>query len=307
MSEPSAAKSQDKKRGCNYSSEEDVCIARSYIHASTDPIVGSEQKAHSYYQRIYNHYKDNKPSNAPLRPLSSIESRLKDIQKLCVRFSACYASVKKMKRSGVNHEDEIRLSTALFNKIKVEHPSEDVGRKFKYIDAWMILREMPKFSVDGLEDKSTSDTNSTSSVCLEGESSSENKKSQTDKKKHEMGRPTGRKRAKEIQMKEEQQNKKIRLAQSALEIQKKQVQELEEHNLILLFTNGPGGNNSQNAQEFFSLKQKEALEKLRAKQRKNQEGSNETETNVCEEHNVEKGNVEEIFEEESNEVVESEE
>ena len=50
------------------------------------------------------------------------------MQKMCVRFSGCFASVKKMKRSGVNEDDEIRLATALFNKKRVEHPKEDVGK-----------------------------------------------------------------------------------------------------------------------------------------------------------------------------------
>ena len=88
-----------------------------------------------------------------------------------------------MKKSGVNEEDEIRLATALFNKIKVQHPSEDVGRKFKYIEAWMILREMPKFSVDGMEHMSNSATNSTTSTGIVEGNTTENDNSQIDKKK----------------------------------------------------------------------------------------------------------------------------
>ena len=78
----------------------------------------------------------------------------------------------------------------------------------------------------------------------------------------------GRKRAKEVKVKEEKQNKKIRLAASALDLQKKEIKELEEHNLILLFTNGPGGAESELARDFFTMRQKDVLEKMRSEREK---------------------------------------
>lgn len=261
MSESTAitATAGDKKRGCNYTVDEDVCIARAYVHVSTDPISGSEQKSMTYYRRIYEYYKMKKPTDALLRPESSIETRVKDIQKQCVRFSACFSSVQKMKRSGVNEDDEIRLATALFNKIKVNHPQEDVGRKFKYLKAWNILRDLPKFAAGG-EEQTSAPAPAPASSSPSGESSTEAVRSGGPHSE----RPVGRKRAKELKAKEEQHNKRIRLAQAALELQKKQVHELEEHNNILLFSNGPGGSDSEYAREFFAMRQKSALEKLRA-------------------------------------------
>lgn len=55
---------------------------------------------------------------------------------------------------------------------------------------------------------------------------------------------------KENKVYEEKQNKKLRLATSDLQLQKKQVEELREHNLILLFSNGPGGSDSELSKDF---------------------------------------------------------
>ena len=52
-----------KQRGCNYTVEEDICIARAYVHVSTDPIAGSEQKQLTYYARIYHSFQQMKPTD----------------------------------------------------------------------------------------------------------------------------------------------------------------------------------------------------------------------------------------------------
>lgn len=259
------------QRGSNYSTEEDVCIARAYVQVSTDPISGSEQRQITYYGRIYIAYKQKKPADAPLRSESSVESRVKDIQKQCVRFSGCFASIKALKRSGVNEDDEICLATALFNKRKVQHPNEDIGKRFKYLEAWEVLRALPKYSAAGEASPSNTESGTTTGL---GSTAASGKEGGTESPAKSGGdRPMGRKRAKEVRIKEEQQNKKLRLAESALELQKKQVKELEEHNLILLFTNGPGGTESELAREFFTMRQKAVLEKMRSEQKKEEESA----------------------------------
>lgn len=254
------------KRGTNYTTEEDVCIARAYVHITTDPIAGSEQVHSTYYGRMYSAYKIMKPADAVLRTESSIESRVKDMQKHCVRFSACIANVKAMKRSGVSADDKIRLATALFNKKPVQHPNEDVGRRFKYLEAWEVLRVLPKYAAAGEASSSGSAASGSAATATKagivsdsGVDAADNADGSVERRK----RPIGRMRAKAEKAKEEQANKKLRLANSALELQKKQVKELEEHNIILLFTNGPGGADSDLAKEFFAMKQKAVIEKMR--------------------------------------------
>lgn len=176
-----------------------MCIARAFVHASTDPIIGSEQKAGTYYQRTFEYLKANKPKETLLRSEYSIKTRVKDIKKQCVRFSACYERMEKMMRSGVNEDDEIRLNTTLVSKVKVDHPKEDFRHKFNYLKAWEILRDQVKF-IEGGQIQTT-----TRGVPLV---QSQNKGTGAGSTENSMGQ----KRAKELKIKKKQKNKKIRLA-----------------------------------------------------------------------------------------------
>lgn len=65
---------------------------------------------------------------------------------------------------------------------------------------------------------------------------------------------------------EDQENKKLCLATLALEFWKKQVRELEEHSVVLLFTNEPRGFDSELAMEVFAMRQKAVINKMRSEQ-----------------------------------------
>lgn len=70
------------------------------------------------------------------------------MQKMSARFRecACFASVMALKLSFISDEDQIRFAIALLNKKDIQHPHEDVGLAFKYIQACQVLRGMLKFS-----------------------------------------------------------------------------------------------------------------------------------------------------------------
>lgn len=133
------------KRGANYTEDEDVAIARAYMNVTTDPNTGAEQKAAVFYECIWRGYGERKPKDCPMRTITSVELRCKIIMKDCTRFSACYNSVRGVKKSGISSEDELRLSTALFNGKKVSHPRENDGKPFQFMRAWMVVRDLPKF------------------------------------------------------------------------------------------------------------------------------------------------------------------
>ena len=98
------------------------------MNVSMDPITGSDQKEGTYYTRIWEAYKLKKPDDCVTRPMSSVQTWVKTMLKETVRFAACFKSVMEMRKSGHSDEDKVRLGTALFNKIKVAHPREDVGK-----------------------------------------------------------------------------------------------------------------------------------------------------------------------------------
>lgn len=51
-----------------------------------------------------------------------------------------------MRKSVHNEDDEIRMATAMFDKMKVSHPREDVGKSFRFLQCWELLRDLPNFS-----------------------------------------------------------------------------------------------------------------------------------------------------------------
>ena len=96
------------------------------MNVSLDPITGTDQKEGTYYARIWEVYQMKKPRDCVTRPMTSVQTRIKTIVKETVRFAACFRSIETMRKSGHSDEDIIRLSTALFKKVKVAHPREDI-------------------------------------------------------------------------------------------------------------------------------------------------------------------------------------
>ena len=142
-----AGTEQPKARGFNYSSDEDRSVACAWIQASENAITGSEQKSLEFYSKIRDAYNAFKPKDRPERTLESVKSRVKLVSKSCVKFSACFASVKRSKPTGVSEEDLIRMATAIYNGKTIARPCDDVGKPFKFIRAWQILRNHEKFNV----------------------------------------------------------------------------------------------------------------------------------------------------------------
>ena len=63
-------------RGPNFQSEEDVQLTKSWLHVSQDPIVGCEQKAGKFWERVSEHFKEHSPfENSEDCSLRSIQQR----------------------------------------------------------------------------------------------------------------------------------------------------------------------------------------------------------------------------------------
>lgn len=264
-------------RGSNYAVAEDEAITKAYILVSGDPIVGSDQKCGTYYDRIYAAYQEKKPDSAQLRKQSSVETRCRTIQRECTRFSAIFSRVKQMKRSGANETDEVRLATALFNNREVEHPNEDVGPKFRFLPCWELLRQFPKFSVADRPEASSSQQDEVSATGSDETSGivGETKKKPNSNMDLKAGvkrrmddRPPGRQYAKQQRALEEHRTKKLWMAKEAIYLQKRHVEALERHNDIQLFTQGTGGAQSPMAKQYFAMQQKKILESMQAEMHK---------------------------------------
>lgn len=257
------------RRGGNYTVDEDLAVTRAYMNITMDPITGSDQKECTYYTRIWEVYKQKKPEDCVIRPMTSVQTRVKKILKETVRFAACHNSVVALRKSGHSDGDIIRLSTGMFNKMKVSHPREDVGKPFQFEKCWEILRDMPKFTAAG-QGGATGSTSAESSTTDTGSSAVVKEKKE---------RPDGRRKAKDELAAQHARAKKLKIAEQAVRLQQQQVEELSRRNEIILFTNGPGGSNSEMARQYFALKQAEVLERMRERMRSS-EAQNATNLNL---------------------------
>lgn len=102
---------------------------------STDAILCSSQKATLYYNRIFEAYKERKPTDAVLCRQSSVETRLELILKVCVRFAVLYKTFNSVKKSGASVKYEVRLETTFHKKVKMEHPRDDIGPTLRFMNA----------------------------------------------------------------------------------------------------------------------------------------------------------------------------
>lgn len=92
-----------------------------------------------------------------LRLLPSVSTRMKQIVKSCVRFSACHSTIIASKLAGFNEDDISRVSTAPIHGEKFKNPVEDIGKPFKIINAWHTLRSHETFLPGGVNSCSIPD------------------------------------------------------------------------------------------------------------------------------------------------------
>lgn len=242
-------------RGFGFTSKEDIAVVRAWLNVSEDPVVGSDQKASQFYERVAEIYNDRlKPSHCSTRNALSLRRRFDCIKANCVRFSACYSAVKRLKPTGVSYSDIIRLATASFNKVKVAHPSDNTGRTFRFLEAWEVVNGHPKFQVQVEQIKKN--------VGEETEGQNEFASCTNSSKTFE--RPMGRKRAKAEQKKAAGDNKKIKLMNEAVELQRKRNDTLERYTEIMLFKESASVSKDEDqTKEYFDLMRKEAILKAR--------------------------------------------
>ncbi|TVU40414.1 hypothetical protein EJB05_13878, partial [Eragrostis curvula] len=127
-----------RKRQHNYKHDEDIQLCISWETIGTDPIVGNEQPRNSYWNRIAEHYHDNK-SFTSNRNANSLEHRWSTIQKECMKFQADYEKIERHHKSGIPHTENMKEAQAFCT-------SKDPNNKTcQFIHCWLKVRHVPKF------------------------------------------------------------------------------------------------------------------------------------------------------------------
>ncbi|CAL4885618.1 unnamed protein product [Urochloa decumbens] len=124
----------NRGRGGNYTHNEDIQLCLSWMAITFDSRVGSDQSKDTYWNRIAQHYHENKTFDSG-RNATSLEKRWNGIQRECIRFQECIEKIERLRPSGVPHTDYINLA----------QKSYDETKGFPYIHCWMEVRHTEKF------------------------------------------------------------------------------------------------------------------------------------------------------------------
>jgi len=93
-------------RGGNYNHNEDIQLCWSWMAITFDPRIGSDQPKGTYWNRIAQHYHENKTFVSD-RNVTSLEKRWNGIQRECIRFQECIEKIERLRPSGVPHTEYV--------------------------------------------------------------------------------------------------------------------------------------------------------------------------------------------------------
>lgn len=140
--EPSQG-SPKRRKGKNFSPEEECSLCRSFLAVSQGPVVENGQKISSMWERVAASFNEKNIAlgRAP-RSARSLESKWGTIKHDVSIFVGCYASVENSKQLGAS-EEVIEKALELY---RLKHPK---GGSFLHLHCWRILHEEPEWCNNG--------------------------------------------------------------------------------------------------------------------------------------------------------------
>lgn len=111
-SNPSSVVKGATKRGFNYNHQEDIQLCISWMNISNDPVIGNEQPAGTYWERIAQDFHKNKEFQSERTP-NSLEHRCGTIIKECMKFQAFFEEVERRHPSGVPYQEHVLIFSLL--------------------------------------------------------------------------------------------------------------------------------------------------------------------------------------------------
>jgi hypothetical protein len=179
------------KRGKNWSSEEDMFLVRSIVHASHDARSGADQKAKEFWDKVLKQFEMFIPGTQGTT--CSIQNRWKkELQPSISKFVGHFTTIWALERSGWKEDDYVTEAVKLYNEIE--------SKGFENILLWEYLREKePKFQDSILCGMKPSATNRTKRCRPEATAIPEIEDMLVDEEdKQRLDRPGGAKKSKEL-------------------------------------------------------------------------------------------------------------
>lgn len=177
-------------KGKPWSKEEDEAICCAWLDVSQDPIVSTNQKSDTMYNRVLARFLEicaekNAVEDYKSRTVQAIKSRWSNISKTVSKFVGCLIKVESINQSGATPADNYKKALSLFRT--------DSGGHFNLTHCYVILSIAPKW-----QHYAAGPTNAPSQQNEDPveEAVAENQPSTSDIASGSVSRPMGQKRAK---------------------------------------------------------------------------------------------------------------
>lgn len=125
-------------KGKNFNRAEEEQLCRSVLFVSQDRIVGNQQRAGVFWERIFDHYDEHRP-DAP-RPQRSLETKWGLIKHDVSSFCGVYSQVLRLNKSGTSLADTLRHSRYLYRQKSAKK------QEFMFEHCWLLLKDHPKWA-----------------------------------------------------------------------------------------------------------------------------------------------------------------
>ncbi|RZC55002.1 hypothetical protein C5167_013866 [Papaver somniferum] len=122
----------------NWTTAEDIALAKAYLYVSVDSIVGKDQTSERMRSRILRAWRENMCTYDESRKANGLSCRWGLIQAAVTKFHAAYEFVERAPKSGVSIENVKR------DALRIPKETGD-GSSFKFEHCWEILKENPKW------------------------------------------------------------------------------------------------------------------------------------------------------------------
>ena len=130
-----------KKRGPNWTSQEDEFLTRAWGSSTLNSIKGNYQEQEGYWEGIKQAYAEltKTLANLPERSLDSMTARWRLINHSCTKFNGVFVQVKRTLRSGWVEQNYLDEAQDIYK--------EEVGEPFSFYACWLYLKNHPKWAL----------------------------------------------------------------------------------------------------------------------------------------------------------------
>ena len=138
MGSPEGGPARTGCKGKNSIRVEEEQLCKSVMLVSQDRVVGNQQKAGVFWERITEHYNANRPDG--VRPLQSSETKWGLIKHNVSKFCGIYNQIERLHKSGSNAADTMRDAKELYMQKSAKNTD------FVFEHCWLLLKDCPRWA-----------------------------------------------------------------------------------------------------------------------------------------------------------------